>query len=230
MCTSNAYTRSLWRVASACKTPVRGGSRQRAWSVARQLAGNDPTKVEFCRCWLSAIMTPMLNSSDSHVAVGDTLPRTLAVIEQGRVAGWHVGFQLYVSRGGEVLADVGLGDARPGVSMRSNTLMLWFSAGKPLAAVAIAQLWERGRVDLDDPVCAYIPEFGGHGKATVTLRHLLTHTGGFLRDWHWAEYAGARKYLQQYDLSRLRCWGRSASRLTRGRGLVPRGDRRQPRG
>jgi CubicO group peptidase (beta-lactamase class C family) len=101
-----------------------------------------------------------------------------------------VGFQLYVSRRGEVLADAALGEARPGVPMTPETLMVWFSAGKPLAAVAIAQLWERGRLALDDPVARHVPEFGQRGKAAVSLRHVLTHTGGFLRQWHWAEYAG----------------------------------------
>jgi CubicO group peptidase (beta-lactamase class C family) len=41
------------------------------------------------------------------------------------------------------------------------------------------RLWERGQLDLDDPVARYIAEFGQHGKQAVTIQHLLTHTGGF---------------------------------------------------
>jgi len=57
--------------------------------------------------------------------------------------------------------------------------MLWLSSSKPIAAVAIAQLWERGKLDLDDCVAQFMPEFGVHGKQVITLRHVLTHTGGF---------------------------------------------------
>jgi uncharacterized protein YbbC (DUF1343 family) len=43
---------------------------------------------------------------------------------------------------------------------------------------AIMLLVERGRISLDAPVAAYIPEFKANGKETVTVRHLLTHTSG----------------------------------------------------
>src|SRR6185436_181695 len=59
-----------------------------------------------------------------------------------------------------------------------DTLMLWLSATKPVAAVAVAQLWERGLLELDDPVAKHIDRFAGRGKEHVTIRHLLTHTGG----------------------------------------------------
>ena len=107
------------------------------------------------------------------------LPRTLDVIRRGMEQGLHVGAQLYVSLRGRIVADVAVGDARPGVPMRTDTLMLWLSSTKPVAAVAIAQLWERGLLDLDHPVARHIPEFTANGKEAVTVRHLLTHTGGF---------------------------------------------------
>ena len=107
------------------------------------------------------------------------LPATVAVLARGIEQGLHVGAQAYVTRGGEAVADFALGLARPGVPMRRGTLMPWMSAGKPLAAVAVAQLWERGLLDLDDPVAKHIPEFGAKGKESITVRPLLTHTGGF---------------------------------------------------
>jgi CubicO group peptidase (beta-lactamase class C family) len=107
------------------------------------------------------------------------LPKTLAAIRRGLDAVLHVGAQLYLSLRGTIIADDAFGLARPGVPMRTDTLMLWLSAGKPISAVAIAQLWERGLLDLDDPVARHIPEFSANGKDVVTIRHLLTHTGGF---------------------------------------------------
>ena len=63
--------------------------------------------------------------------------------------------------------------------MRTDTLMLWLSASKPVAAVAIAQIWERGLLELDDRVAKHIPAFAQSGKDAITILHLLTHTAGF---------------------------------------------------
>jgi CubicO group peptidase (beta-lactamase class C family) len=43
---------------------------------------------------------------------------------------------------------------------------------------AVMLLVEDGRMSLDDPVQAYLPEFTGSMKDRVTIRHLLTHTSG----------------------------------------------------
>jgi CubicO group peptidase (beta-lactamase class C family) len=107
------------------------------------------------------------------------LPRTLAAFEEARHRGLHLGAQLYVSLRGRVVMVAALGDRRDGEPMTDDTLPLWLSAGKPFTAMAVAQLHERGLVDLDAPVSSYVPEFGAAGKAAVTVRHLLTHTGGF---------------------------------------------------
>ncbi len=109
---------------------------------------------------------------------GRPLTRTVALLERGRGEGLHLGGQLYVSLGGEAVVELAVGEVRPGEPMTPDTLMIWLSATKPVAAVAVAQLWERGLLDLDDPVARHIPEFGARGKEGVTLRHLLTHTGG----------------------------------------------------
>jgi CubicO group peptidase (beta-lactamase class C family) len=107
------------------------------------------------------------------------LPRAAAAIGHGIGDGLHRGAQLYVSRDGRVIADAAFGEARPGVAMTPDSVVLWLSSTKPVAAVAVAQLWERGLVALDDRVAAFISEFGVNGKDAITLRHILTHTAGF---------------------------------------------------
>jgi CubicO group peptidase (beta-lactamase class C family) len=107
------------------------------------------------------------------------MERASKIIEDGIKARLHLGAQLYVSREGRTVADLAFGEAREGVPMRPDTLMLWMSSVKPITAVAIAQMWERGKLGLDDPVARHIPEFGCKGKERVTIRHVLTHTGGF---------------------------------------------------
>ena len=109
----------------------------------------------------------------------DPLPQTIAVIQRAIDERLHPGAQLYVSQNGRVIADLAFGEAQAGVSMRPDSLNLWMSASKPVAAVAIAQLWQQGLLDLDNPVIRFIPEFGVNGKSSITLRHILTHTTGF---------------------------------------------------
>ncbi len=108
----------------------------------------------------------------------DRLPRTRKALEEGIQEGSHLGAQLYVSLRGEPVADGALGEDRRGAALTRDHLMLWLSSTKPVAAVALAQLWERGRLELDDPVASHIPEFAANGKDRITLRHLLTHTAG----------------------------------------------------
>ena len=45
-------------------------------------------------------------------------------------------------------------------------------------AVAIQQLAERGKIDLDKPAATYWPAFAANGKAGITVRQLLTHYAG----------------------------------------------------
>jgi CubicO group peptidase (beta-lactamase class C family) len=106
------------------------------------------------------------------------LSGVLELLERQRRDDWHEGAQIYVSLRGEVLLDTAMGESRPGRALRSDDLMLWYSAGKSLTVVAILQLWEQGRIGLDDRIGDYIDDWGA-GKERCTLRHVLTHTGGF---------------------------------------------------
>jgi CubicO group peptidase (beta-lactamase class C family) len=112
-------------------------------------------------------------------SASNPLPRTIAEIQRGIDEGLHPGAQLYVSKNGRILTDTALGHTQPNIPMRPDSLNLWMSASKPIAAIAIAQLWEQGKLDIDDLVIRFIPEFGVNGKAPITLRHILTHTCGF---------------------------------------------------
>ena len=47
---------------------------------------------------------------------------------------------------------------------------------------AVMQLFERGKVRLNDDVVKYIPEFGQNGKEDITVRQLLTHYSGLAPD------------------------------------------------
>ena len=101
------------------------------------------------------------------------------VLEAGVQSGLHLGAQLYVSHKGRIIFDFACGEARAGTAMRTDSIVQWFSSGKPLTALAVAQLYEKGLVELTAPVCRYLPEFARNDKDRMTIEHLLTHTGGF---------------------------------------------------
>lgn len=59
------------------------------------------------------------------------------------------------------------------------------STTKTFTGTVMMRLVEQGAVDLDAPVRRYLPEFAvadAVGSATVTVRHLLNHTPGWLGD------------------------------------------------
>jgi CubicO group peptidase (beta-lactamase class C family) len=134
--------------------------------------------------------------------------KTLSLLNGGIADGLHVGAQVYVSVGGETALDAAVGAARPAsedqpaLAMTPDTITLWLSSGKPLTAVAIAQLWERGLLDLDDPVAKFIPDFAASGKWGITIRHLLTHTAPLrLADTGWPD-ATWEQMIQRINLTR----------------------------
>lgn len=66
------------------------------------------------------------------------------------------------------------------VPMREDTVFDLASVSKLFTSIAVVQLIEEGAVELEAPVARYLPEFAANGKDAVTVRHLLTHTSGFV--------------------------------------------------
>ena len=95
--------------------------------------------------------------------------------------GLHPGAGLAVYRHGRLVVDLwgGRADDAAGVPVAADTMFILYSSTKPLAAVCLHILWEQGRLDWDDKVADYWPGFAKHGKDAVTIRHILTHRGGF---------------------------------------------------
>lgn len=61
----------------------------------------------------------------------------------------------------------------------TDTLFDIASLTKPIATTTAAMLLhDRGLLDLNAPVCHYLPEFGNTGKEKICIKHLLTHTSG----------------------------------------------------
>ena len=101
-----------------------------------------------------------------------------SLIQQGIDDQLHRGAQVCVSRRGEIIEELAVGEASAGHAMTNDGIALWMSSGKPITAAAILQLVEHGEIELDDAVAEFMPTFAAHGKQGITIRHLLTHTAG----------------------------------------------------
>jgi CubicO group peptidase (beta-lactamase class C family) len=64
------------------------------------------------------------------------------------------------------------------IPARPDTIFDLASVSKLFTTIVALQQVERGRVDLDEPVARYLPEFAAGGKESVRVRMLLTHTSG----------------------------------------------------
>lgn len=73
----------------------------------------------------------------------------------------------------------GVRDLESEKEINGETIFGLASVTKSFTALAIMQMEERGILDLDDPISKYIPEFTNKNQKKVTIRHLLSHSGGF---------------------------------------------------
>jgi len=87
---------------------------------------------------------------------------------------------------------VGLADIEAARPVAVATAFRIASMTKNMTALTILSLRDKGRLALDAPVSQYVPQFATVRPATtdsppVTVRHLLTHTAGFVTDDPWGD-------------------------------------------
>src|SRR5258705_1998997 len=87
--------------------------------------------------------------------------------------------------GDEDIAAYGVTNLEHPLPVDADTLFQIASITKTITATVVMRLVERGALDLDAPIRRYIPEFKVRDEDAAkraTLRHLVTHTGGWLGD------------------------------------------------
>jgi CubicO group peptidase (beta-lactamase class C family) len=106
---------------------------------------------------------------------------------------------ILVAKGGHILYENALGWANHLTrdSLKINSQFQLASVTKTMTSTAIMQLWERGKIKLDQDVRDFFPDFPYQG---VTIRLLLTHRSGMMnyvyfvddlyRANHWSEKKG----------------------------------------
>ncbi|MEV1118473.1 serine hydrolase domain-containing protein [Actinosynnema sp. NPDC049800] len=103
-----------------------------------------------------------------------------AVVRQYREQTALPGVAVAVTRGATVVHTAGYGHTPDGDAVTEHTTMAAASVSKSFTALAVMRLVESGRIRLDDPVRAHLPEFtmADPRAADITVRHLLDQTSG----------------------------------------------------
>lgn len=138
---------------------------------------------------------PPMNTASSP---RDDLTTRVDAYMRAAVAYEQFSGSILIARDGVTLVDTGYGMAsyELGVPNTSRTVFQTASITKSFTAMAIIQLRDRGRLNVDDPICRYLNNCPDAWKP-VTIRHLLTHTSGiknFTRLPDWDESLSFRSY------------------------------------
>ncbi|MCP4171178.1 MAG: serine hydrolase, partial [Fuerstiella sp.] len=90
------------------------------------------------------------------------------------------GAVVLVARRGKIVLHKAFGhsDSESKIAMRKDGLFRMASNSKAVTAAGILLLVQDGRLQLDDPVRSYLPEFETEKSRDITIRQLLTHTSG----------------------------------------------------
>lgn len=82
----------------------------------------------------------------------------------------------------------GFCDMKNKIPVTPRTFFRAGSISKILTALAVMQLVEQHKLDIDAPLSRYIPEFSiksrFDGNNVITIRHLLSHKSGIMRDYY----------------------------------------------
>ena len=176
--TAHAQTPAPAAKPAAANTAATAAAADPAWP---QRAVADPTALGFTKAGLEALDARMKQA----VAEGDTAGMTILLLRHGQVADFKT-----------------FGQQTPDKPMALDSLFRIYSMSKPITGVAMMQLYEQGKWQLDDPITKHAPELANlkvltrdkdgnvvttaDGKPVLTtpkkpatMRQLMSHTAGF---------------------------------------------------
>ena len=93
----------------------------------------------------------------------------------------ETGATALVSRKGQIIYKkaFGMANMELNIPMQPDNVFRIGSISKQFTAVAILQLMEKGKLNLQDDITKFIPDYPTHGHK-ITIEHLLTHTSGIM--------------------------------------------------
>ena len=133
---------------------------------------------------------------DSPRLSAERLQRLDSFLEHATDAQGYLGAVSLVSKDGAIVQSQAYGyrDLARTSPMQKDSIFRIYSMTKTVTTVAVLMLMEEGKLNLDDPVEKYLPEFSGMqvfaggtadlpklrpANRKLTLHQLLTHTAGF---------------------------------------------------
>jgi len=120
----------------------------------------------------------LVSGATTNNAIDDRNSSVREILEEQIRASRYPGIQYVVTDSAGVVFeyDGGMADIAHGAPMTPGTTMMAYSMTKTYTAVAVLQLIERGQVNLDDSVTAYL-DYVPYGRA-LTVRSLLAQMSG----------------------------------------------------
>jgi CubicO group peptidase (beta-lactamase class C family) len=117
---------------------------------------------------------------ESQGLSSQSLAKLLDVVRGFAKSGDIVGGELLVIKNRRTVlqATVGLGDREGQKPLKPDTIYCIRSMTKPVMGAAVQILIDEGRLSLDDTAAKYLPSFDNDKSRGITVRELLTHTGG----------------------------------------------------
>lgn len=145
-----------------------------------------------------ATSTTPASAAPPAASSGQTAEAISAIVNQEIAAGHLVGGVVVLSINDRIVLRRAYGERSLMPSVKPATLDTIYDAAsltKVMAtAVAIQQLVEQGKIDLDRPAATYWPAFAANGKGDITVRQLLTHYAALpagIPTRGWSDYQGA---------------------------------------
>ncbi len=154
-----------------------GPSRQSGWRLLSVLLAY---MIASIFVFGAEVNLPDATDLESHGVTQQQLDGLDAIMLKAIKEGTIEGCSFLVAHRGEVVFRKAHGE------FATDERVLLASVSKPLSASVIMALVDQGKLDLEDPVEKYLPEFKGirvEGSQTparpMTLRHVLSHMAGF---------------------------------------------------
>jgi CubicO group peptidase (beta-lactamase class C family) len=139
----------------------------------------DDGSVNFATRPICALALLLMSGAPPAIAARagptEAAARVVEVARSDRLAG-----EIALADHGRITLDrvLGLADREHHNPHRTGARWLWASVTKQVTATLVMQEVEAGRIVLDRPIRAYLPQFVGPSGDKVTVRQLLQHTSG----------------------------------------------------
>jgi CubicO group peptidase (beta-lactamase class C family) len=159
--------------------------------------------------------SPAPQANAAQGGVSETRLRALDSFTRSLVeGGGYLGAVTLIARHGQIVnwRAQGYRDLARSSPLHGDSIFRINSMTKTVASVAVLMLMEDGKLVLDDPIEKHLPEFAGIKvfaggsadapqlrvpKRPISIRHLLTHTGGFATS---GKNTEAVKLFNRFDL------------------------------